>query len=211
MGGQGLRPKACGSGPFVSAPTLTGSADLAIKPGDAPRPFSRAVLTDTNYNSTDTLTITLSDGGRGGVLSGGGLSGGSGGIYTLQGSAADVTAALQALVFTPAQGTPNGTVTTAFTLNDRTAVNTSAVDAAFSVTATTQAVNPTLTGTAALTVQSEAPSSPFASATLTDPNANSTDALTIPLSNGGTGGVLLGAGLSDGAGGHYRCPAPGHR
>jgi len=57
--------------------------------------------------ATDTLTITLSNGGTTGTLSGSGLSGGTNGVCTLAAAAAaTITSELDALVFTPKAGAP---------------------------------------------------------------------------------------------------------
>ena len=76
---------------------------------------------DPNASSRDALTIQLSNKGAGGTLTGPGLSGGQNGLYTLAtDTAANVTTALDALVFTPAAGTANSQSTTGFTLTDQT-------------------------------------------------------------------------------------------
>ena len=106
----------------------------------------------------DTLTINL--GGAGGTLSGSGLSGGTGGIYSLTGSAAAVTSALDALTFTPTAGQPGTSSTTTFTLSDQSTAYASAVTAGgFSVVDTdpappivTLAASPTATNAQAATL-----------------------------------------------------------
>ncbi len=186
----------------IVAPQITGGATLSVRSEAASTPFATAAVLDPNAGSLDTLTILLSDGGVGGVLSGAGLSGNKG-AYTISGTAQQVTAALQALVFTPAAGAPGLALTTTFTLKVKGSVGPSASSAAFSVTNTDPVVAPTIAGGSGLVVTSEAPSTPFATATLTDPNYNSTDVLAIQLSNGGAGGVLSGTGLGGGSGGAY--------
>lgn len=93
------------------------------------KPFSGVTLTDANADATETVTITVGDGGDTGTLTGEGLLGGEGGVYTLEGSAAEVTSKLQNLVFKPVEGKPLTTTGTVFTL---TAQN-SAGDAPVSV------------------------------------------------------------------------------
>jgi hypothetical protein len=80
-------------------------------------PFNGVTISDANSGATDTLTITLA--GAGGTLSGAGLSGGAGGVYTLSGTAAAITSELDVLVFTPKAGAPSSYSTTTFTLSDR--------------------------------------------------------------------------------------------
>jgi plastocyanin len=70
-------------------------------------PFSRVTITDPDEGAIETVTITLNVDGvpsdANGILSGAGLTETAPGIYTLTaGTPAAVTAALQALVFTPA-------------------------------------------------------------------------------------------------------------
>ncbi len=98
------------------APTITGTrAGQTTTSETSINPFNGVTVGDLNVGATDTLTITLS--GAGGTLSGTGLSG-SNGTYTLSGSAATITAELDALVFTPTGGQPNTSGTTSFALSD---------------------------------------------------------------------------------------------
>ena len=99
------------------APTIAGT-HLATTTSETPvNPFAGVTIGDANFGATDTLTITL--GGAGGTLSGTGLSGGTGGVYTLSGTAAAITSELHALVFTPKAGAPNTSSPTTFTLSDQ--------------------------------------------------------------------------------------------
>jgi len=89
-------------------------------------------VADPNSGASDTLTITLA--GAGGTLSGTGLSGGTGGVYTLTGTAATVTSELEALSFAPRAGAPGTSSTTNFTLSDlSSAYATATVNATTSV------------------------------------------------------------------------------
>ncbi len=98
----------------------------------AVNPFANVTIGDANPGATETLTITLS--GSGGTLAGSGLTGGSGG-YSLSGTAAAVTAELDALSFTPTAGQPGTSGTTTFTLADASsAFATPTVNAATTVT-----------------------------------------------------------------------------
>jgi len=189
------------------APTLSGAtAGQATTSETAVLPFANVTDSDANANATDTLAITLSNGGAGGTLSGNGLSGGTNGVYTLpSGSAATVTSELDALVFTPVAGAPNTSATTTFTLSDTSsAYATATVDSTTSVIDADPAVASTLSGAiGGQSTTSEATVKPFASVTIGDANANATETLSITLSNGGAGGTLAGAGLVAGAGGVY--------
>jgi autotransporter passenger strand-loop-strand repeat protein len=187
--------------PAVS-PSISGTVAGQKTASEAPvTPFSNVTITDANAKATETLTITV--GGAGGVLSGTDLSGGTGGIYTLSGSASTVTSDLQALEFAPTAGQPNTVSTSTFSLSDQSSVYaTPATDSTTTVLDTDPAVSPTISGAAAgQTTTSEAPVTPFASVTIADTNAKATETLTITV--GGAGGVLKGTGLSGGTGGIY--------
>ncbi|MBV8231163.1 MAG: heparin lyase I family protein, partial [Planctomycetaceae bacterium] len=186
----------------AAPPTITGAVAGQATTSEAPvKPFSLVTIADANSGASDTLTITV--GGAGGTLAGTGLAGGSGGVYTLSGTAAAITSELDGLSFTPKAGSPNTTSTTTFTLSDLSSADaTSAVNSTTSVVDTDPAVAPTIAGTVAgLATTSEAPIKPFSGVTVTDPNSGASDTLTITL--GGTGGSLTGTGLSGGTGGVY--------
>jgi autotransporter passenger strand-loop-strand repeat protein len=126
------------------APTITGTHTTDTTSEAAVKPFSGVTIGDTNSGATDTLTITV--GGTGGTLSGAGLSGGAGGVYTITGSAAVVTNDLDALSFAPKAGTPNTSSTSTFTLSDKSsAFATATVNAATSVVDTDPAAPPKIT------------------------------------------------------------------
>ncbi len=96
--------------------TVAGQATIAEIPVE---PFSGVTITDPNANATDTLTITLaSTRGVFGTLSGSGLTG-SGATYQLAGTAAAITAELDALSYAPVNGIPATSVTTTFDLSDQ--------------------------------------------------------------------------------------------
>jgi ALTTAQ repeat len=183
-------------------PTITGTVAGQTTTLEAPvKPFSSVTIGDDNSGAADTLTIRVS--GTGGTLSGTGLSGGTGGVYTLSGSATVVTGELDALSFTPTAGAPNSSSTSTFTLSDKSsAYATATVDSATTVIDTDPAVAPTITGTVAgQTTTLEAPIDAFSVVTITDANNGGTDidTLSITLSGGGT---LSGTGLS-GSNGSY--------
>jgi hypothetical protein len=101
----------------VVPPTDAETAGGQTTTSEAPvTPFKGVIIIDANADATDTLTITL--GGVGGTLSGAGLTGGNGGVYTLSGTAATITSELDALVFTPKAGALNTSSMTTFTLSD---------------------------------------------------------------------------------------------
>jgi hypothetical protein len=108
----------------VTGPTITGTvADQTTTNGAPLDPFSGVTIADSTVGPpvpTQTLDIQLSDAGLTGVLTGTGITGGIGGLYTIGPglSAADVTADLDAAVFTPTVNTPGSVTPTTFTLTD---------------------------------------------------------------------------------------------
>ena len=122
----------------------------------------------------------------------------------MSGTAAQVTAALQGLVFTPGVGVaPDTQSISVLTLTDQSSAGPSASDGATSVTNVDPAVAPVIAGTHASSTSLEASVTPFSDVTIGDPNAGATDTLTIQLSNGGSGGTLTGNGLGGGQNGTY--------
>lgn len=184
------------------APTITGATALHGTTSEAAvKPFTNVTIADANADATDTLTITVS--GTGGTLSGTGITGGVGGVYTITGSAASITTALDAASFTATAGQPRTVNTSTFTLSDSSsAFATPTVNATVTVTDTDPGVAPTITGTVAdQAVTSEASINPFANVMINDPNFGAMDTLTIAL--GGSGGLLSGNNVTGGAGGIY--------
>ena len=189
-----------------SAPTITGTlAGQKTTSEAAVKPFSGVTIADANSGASDTLTITVT--GAGGTLSGTGLTGGTGGVYTLTGTAAAITSELDALSFTPKAGSPGTSSTTNFQLSDlSSAYATAAVNTTTSVVdtdpAVAVAVAPTITGTVAgQKTTSEAAVKPFSGVTIADPNSGASDTLKITVT--GAGGTLSGTGLTGGTGGVY--------
>ncbi|MFN3686894.1 cadherin-like domain-containing protein [Salinarimonas sp.] len=165
-------------------------------------PFSALSFTDAESNGgTITITFTAANG----ALSGTGLTG-SAGNYTLSGAnPAELTARLQALVFTPAQNqvAPGSNVVTTFTLtpNDGSA-NGSAVTA--QVTATSVNDAPVLGGLPGTPVGvfDNATVSPFANATIADPDPGQTIVVSVALDDAAKG-TLAGGGFVHQGGGVY--------
>ncbi len=116
----------------VAAPMITGTKSTETTMKQAPLdPFAGITIADSNVDATDMLTITLSGGG--GMLAGTDLAS-SNGVYTLAGTPAAITTALDALVFTPNAGSSGSASATNFTLSDlSSAYATPTVDATTSL------------------------------------------------------------------------------
>ena len=190
----------------VTTPGHTTTADAAVAP------FVGVTIGDTNSGATDTLTITLSDAGLTGALSGSpALINNGGGVYTLAAApAATITSELNALVFTPAPGAPGSSTTTTFTLSDASSAGTtSAPNNTITVTDNDAAVLPTITVTTpGHTTTADAAVAPFVGVTIGDTNSGATDTLTITLSDAGLTGALSGSpALINNGGGVYTLAA----
>jgi uncharacterized repeat protein (TIGR03803 family) len=116
-----------GASSTVVQAAISGTLSGQTTTDEAPfTPFATAVLATANPQSTDTLNIVLTGGG--GTLQDGagyaGLVANADGSYALNGTAAQITSELQALIFTPAAGAPGTQTTTIFQMFDTTNVFT---------------------------------------------------------------------------------------
>jgi serralysin len=194
---------------FAVPPTITGTAagqtttDLATI-----APFSKVTIADANAGQTERVTVTLSAAANGTLSNlGGGSYNAATGVYTDSGTAAVVTAALDALVFTPTanQIAPGQTVTTTFAIADTDTAGGTATDSTTTVVATDVAVPPAIAGTAAgqLTTDRQ-PIAPFSTVTITDLNLGQTETVMVMLSTAANGTLSnLGGGSYSAATGIY--------
>ena len=184
-------PAAPTIGETLSGQTTIGASPIA--------PFSGVTIGDANSGAVDALSIALTGGG---ALAGPGLTYVSPDVYALAtGSPAAVSAALQALVFTPAPGAPDTTATTTFALTDVSSAGTSANNSATTVADDNPAVAPVISGAlGGQTTIGASPIAPFSGVTIGDANSGAVDALSIALTGGG---ALAGPGLANVSPGVY--------
>jgi hypothetical protein len=120
------------------APLITGTAaNQAVTDRTTIDPFAAVTLTEGNSGQTEAVTVTLSNAANG-TLSDLGDGNFSDGVYTATGTAAEITAALDGLVFIPTEGQValGQTVTTTFTIQDTNTAGATVTDTATSVVAT---------------------------------------------------------------------------
>ena len=190
-------------------PTISNTVpNQAVTDQTTIRPFSTVVIADSNAGQIQTVTVTLSALANGTLTNpGNGSYDPTTGTYTDTGSAAAVTADLNALVFNPAprQVPPGQAVITSFTITDRDTALASAYDSATSVISTTGTVSPTITGAIAnQTVAATTTMVPFPNVVIADPNLGQTETVTVTLSSPANGSLTNpGNGRYDAASGTY--------
>jgi acyl-coenzyme A thioesterase PaaI-like protein len=190
----------------ATTPTITGTlADQTVSDNARIDPFAAVSITDSNAGQTETLTVTLSSSANGALSDPNALTDGStfkNGVYTVTGTAAAVTADLDALAFIPTdhQVAPGGAVTTGFTVAVTDSAGQTASNSTTSVVTTAVATTPTITGTLAdQTVSDNARIDPFAAVSITDSNAGQTETLTVTLSSSANGALSDPNALTDGS------------
>jgi GH24 family phage-related lysozyme (muramidase) len=129
----------------IVTPQINGTvASQAVFDNATIAPFAGVALVDPTPGATDTVVVTPSS-TINGVFSnlGGGTIDSRTGAYTISGTAADVAAAVDGLVFipTPHQVAPGGSVTTSFSITATSSSGASATDTTTSVV-TTAAASP---------------------------------------------------------------------
>ncbi len=165
------------------APTVVGNDHTAL------HPLAALKVADLDIAQAETATVTLSALGNG-LLSnfGTGSFNAASGVYSVIGSAAAVTTALDGLVFTPKdhEVAPGQTVQTGFAVSVTDA--TLAAKAATTLTVTALNDPPVITGTTSGIVDAywTEPFKPFPTVTITDPDFAATETVTIGISLPGT-------------------------
>jgi hypothetical protein len=189
-------------------PVITGAvAGQTITDQQTDNPFTGVTIGDPDVGQTETLTVTLDDATRGALSNlGGGSYDGATGVYSVSGTAADVTAALDGLVFTPTANhvAPGATETTTFTIAVDDGI-ASTVDASTTVSTTSVNDPPVITGAVAgQTITDKQTDSPFSAVTIGEPDVGQTETLTVTLDDATRGSLSnLGGGSYDGVTGIY--------
>ncbi len=176
-------------------------------PDSAPlMPLPGTTLSDPDQGASETVTLTLNNSAgtitdANGTLSGPGLSEVSPGTYVLSGSPVTVTSELDAVSFTPTahQAPPGSSVLTTLTVaasnNGGPSVTGTTV-----IAVTAAETGPTLSDPGPHAIATTGSATPFALATVTDPDQGASDTATVVLTGGGT---LAGPGLTALGGGTY--------
>ncbi len=222
-GGSGAEGGGGGGGSFLAAGFLdtmvtaganSGNGSVLIAPIDTPTiagtvanqllsstatidPFASIVISDPNLGTLpETVTVTPSATANGALSDQNAAtdhSSISNGVYTVIGTAAQVQADLQTLVFTPATNQPGQPVTTGFTVSVTNIAAQTVTDSTTSVIATApaQPIGLSATPVGAETVAHGSALSPFSGVAITDPNAGQNETATITLSNPAAGTLAL--------------------
>lgn len=160
------------------------------------KPFDGVTVVDNDFDATLTVTIELNDNANGTLSGPYFVLNTSTGLYEYTGTPAEVSAALQSLVFTPTENqvTPGQTVTTIFTLSVDDGYAAPVVDSSVSVDVLSINDTPVisdLTGTQEILDYESV--SPFANVTITDPDVQDMS-VQVTLNNAANG-QLVGGGF----------------
>ena len=164
-------------------------------------PFSGVAISDVDVGQTETVTVTLSSSANGTLSNlGGGSYNGATGVYSVTGSDAAVSAAVDGLVFTPTahQVAPGSSVTTTFSIHATDTAGGTSSDSTTTVIATAANDPPVIAGAVAgQTMTDEAAITPFSGASVSDVDFGQTETVTVTLSSAANGT------LSDVDGGNF--------
>lgn len=182
--------------PSISGAGVTTSGDDAA----ALTPLTGLTVSDLDASQTATATLTLSSSANGGLsnLAGGAYDAATG-VYTISGSAAAITAALDGLVFTPVdhEVAPGQSVTTQFNLTVTDGVMSAAASDSAVITALNTA--PVISGANIWVTGGyfTVPLNPFPGVSVSDPDVGATETATVTVSTspfagsaGDTNGLL---------------------
>ena len=170
----------------VRAPAISNTvANQAVPDQGSISPFAAVVIADANAGQTESVTVTLSAPANGTLTNlGRGTYDPVAAIFADTGSAASVTADLDALVFVPTQNQValGQTVTTGFTIADTDSIGLGVTDRTTSAIATAVA-EPTISNTVAnQVVNDHATIAPFGTVLIQDQITGQTETVTVVLS-----------------------------
>jgi hypothetical protein len=185
--------------PFISGAVKNGNDHKAFSP------LSGVKIADLDAGQTETATRQLSSTANGPLSNlGTGSYDAAIGVYTVSGSAAVVTAAIDGLVFAPTehQVAPGGIVQTTFNLY--VTDGTMAADTPFKVSVTALNDAPAISGLPSLQeAYWNVPFNAFAGAVITDPDFGAQESLTFSIGSGSLALALPGYTLTNTASGTY--------
>jgi autotransporter-associated beta strand protein len=171
-------------------PYVSGTGAVAGDDHTPLTPLAGVTVSDLVPGKTLTVTATLTSRSNGTLSN---LGGGSynAGVYTVTGTAAAVTTALDGLVFTPTihQVAPGGIVATRFKLSATDGVMISPATAEM-VRITSLNDPPVISGVGGNLVEGywNVPLNPFPTATITDPDVGATETVTLGIGSNIAGG-----------------------
>ena len=168
-------------------PSVSGTGTVAGDDHTALSPLAGVKVSDLNTTATETATLTLSSTLNGNLSNlAGGSYNASTGVYTISGSAATLTTALDGLVFTPTpyEVAPGQVVSTNFKLSVTDGRMTSAA-ASSTVNITAQNDAPVFAGMPPSYVEGywNVPFNPFPTAAIADPDFGATETVTFGISS----------------------------
>ena len=166
-------------------PSVSGTGTVAGNDHTALNPLAGVRVTDLNTVAMETATLTLSSTLNGSLSNlAGGSYNASTGVYTITGSAATLTTALDGLVFTPTpyEATPGQVVSTNFKLSVTDGQMTSAA-ASSTVNVTAQNDAPVFAGMPPSYVEGywNVPFNPFPTAAVIDPDFGATETVAFGI------------------------------
>ena len=173
------------------APTITGVQTTESGPIGSVTPFGTVVIGSTSATQTVTASIALASGS--GSFSNLGIGRMQGSSYIVAGTAAQDTAAIQALQYQP----PGTGYYTIFELSANDGILPSTTTPTTTLTGAAQAITVTPVTNSVSTTDASPPVAPFTGVNITDPNFNQTETVSVTLDNGANG-TLSDTILSDG-------------
>ena len=156
-------------------------------------PLSKISISDVDFDQTETVTVTLSNPANGTLSNtGGGSYDSKTGVYSVTGTDATVSTAVDGLVFTPTphQVVPGGAVVTTFTIHATDTAGGIITNSATTVTATAVNDDPVISSVVSSQRNPEAATvAPLSKVTISDADFGQTETVTVTLSNPANGAL----------------------